>query len=228
MGVSLAYRVTKREDGKGAAMEIGQRIKTHRAEAHMSQDDLAARVYVSRQTISSWENDKTYPDVQSLLLLSEIFDVTVDSLIKGDVEIMTKTIDSDVRTMKRLACVMLGFMVLMLLALIWCGVQLGIWGWSLTQTLPTALLAVVLWGIAFFAAAWVDRIKKNHDLVTYQEILSYWNGEPVDRDNERSRRERLIPTWMKAIRTIGWTLIAAAVGAFIGYGGMALADYLLG
>lgn len=209
-------------------MEIGKRIKSHRAEARMSQDDLAARVYVSRQTISSWENDKTYPDVQSLLLLSEIFDVTVDSLIKGDVEIMTKTIDSDVRTMKRLACVMLGFMLLMVLALIWCGVQLAIWDWSFAQALPTALLASVLWGISFFAAVRVDRIKKSHDLMTYQEILSYWNGEPVDRDNERSRRERLIPTWMKAVRTAGMVLIAAAIGAFVGYGGMAFAEYLLG
>ncbi len=85
----------------------------------MSQDDLAARVYVSRQTISSWENDKTYPDVQSLILLSEIFGVTVDTLIKGDVETMTETIDTDVRTMKRLSYVMLGFLLLMLLAIVW-------------------------------------------------------------------------------------------------------------
>lgn len=62
-------------------MEIGNRIKSLRARAGMSQEDLAGRIYVSRQTISSWENDKTYPDVQSLLLLSEIFDVAVDSLI---------------------------------------------------------------------------------------------------------------------------------------------------
>lgn len=65
-----------------ATMEIGNRIREHRAVLAMSQDDLAARVYVSRQTISSWENGKTYPDVQSLLLLSEIFGATVDSLIR--------------------------------------------------------------------------------------------------------------------------------------------------
>ena len=86
-------------------MEIGRRIRELRTAHGMSQDDLAARVYVSRQTISSWENGKTYPDVQSLLLLSEIFGASVDSLIKGDVEAMNETIDRDIETMKRLSCV---------------------------------------------------------------------------------------------------------------------------
>lgn len=193
-------------------MEVGRRIREQRKREGMSQDDLAARVYVSRQTISSWENDKTYPDVQSLLLLSEIFDVTVDSLVKGDVETMTTTIDNDVRTLKRLGWVMLAFLVLMLAALAWATVQMSVWDWTALQTAPTVLLAIVLWGIAMTAAVWADRIKKSHDLVTYQEVVSFWNGEPVDRDTERGRRERLVPTWMKAIRTVGFVLLAAALG----------------
>lgn len=52
----------------GLVMEIGSQIREDRARLSLSQDALAERVYVSRQTISSWENDKTYPDVQSLLL----------------------------------------------------------------------------------------------------------------------------------------------------------------
>lgn len=209
-------------------MEVGKRIKDLRAEAHMSQDDLAARVYVSRQTISSWENGKTYPDIQSLLLLSEIFDVTADSLIKGDVETMTKTIDSDVRTMKRLSYVMLGFLLLMVLAMVWVIVQTSAWDWPLEQTVPTFALAIVLWGIAMFAAVWVERIKKRHDLITYREILAYWNGEEVDRDTDLGRRERMLPRWMKVIRTVGLTLLCAAIGAFLGYGGAMLGEKLLG
>lgn len=193
-------------------MEVGRRIREQRKREGMSQDDLAARVYVSRQTISSWENDKTYPDVQSLLLLSEIFGVTVDSLVKGDVETMTTTIDNDVRTLKRLGWVMLAFLALMLAAIVWATVQMSVWDWTALQTAPTMLLAIVLWGIAMTAAVWADRIKKEHDLVTYQEIVSFWNGEPVDRDTERGRRERLVPTWMKALRTVGLVLLAAALG----------------
>lgn len=93
---------------------------------------------------------------------------------------------------------------------------------------PTVVLAVVLWGIAMFASVWVDRIKREHDLVTYQEILAFWNGEPVDRDTERGRRERLIPRWMKVIRIVGWMLFGMAVGFFIGYGVAWLTETLLG
>ncbi len=209
-------------------MEVGKRIRDERKGAGMSQDDLAARVYVSRQTISSWENDKTYPDVQSLILLSEIFGVTVDSLIKGDVETMTETIDTEVRTMKRLSYVMLGFLVLMLLAVVWICVQTFAWDWPIEQTVPTFVLALVLWGIAMFAACWIDRIKKRNDLISYHEILSFWNGEDIVRDTKKRRRERLIPRWLKIVRTVGKVLIAAAIGAFLGYGGAMLADMLLG
>lgn len=208
-------------------MEIGARIKEHRRTAGMSQDDLAARVYVSRQTISSWENSKTYPDFQSLLLLSEIFDATVDSLIKGDVETMNETIERDSTIMKRLSYVMLGFLLLMIACLVWICVQVFAWDWALEQTVPTFVLALVLWGIAMFAAAWLDRIKRNHDLITYHEILSFWNGEQVDRDTERGRRERLIPRWLKIIRAAGFMILALAIGAFLGYGGAYLANMLL-
>ena len=69
-------------------MKLGKQIKLHRQEAQLSQEELANRVYVSRQTISNWENDKSYPDVNSLVLLSEIFQTSLDNLIKGDVEVM--------------------------------------------------------------------------------------------------------------------------------------------
>lgn len=207
-------------------MEIGSRIRERRSALGISQDELASRVYVSRQTISSWENDKTYPDVQSLLLLSEIFGTSVDSLIKGDVDTMTKTIEKDALTFKRLGFVMLVFLLLMIAALVWLSAQLVVWDWPAEQTVPTVVLAVTLWGVAMFAATWAERIKKEHDLVTYHEILAFQMGEPIDRDTEKGRRERLIPRWMKVIRTIGLTLLAAAIGSFIGYNGAALMNAL--
>ena len=100
-------------------MELGSHIKARRAELGISQDELASRIYVSRQTISSWENDKTYPDVQSLLLLSQVFGTTIDELVRGDVDTMKETVEKDVQLLRRLGNVMLGFIVLMVLALVW-------------------------------------------------------------------------------------------------------------
>ena len=54
-------------------MELGNQIKKYRSELQLSQDQLAEHIYVSRQTISNWENEKSYPDVNSLVLLSEVF-----------------------------------------------------------------------------------------------------------------------------------------------------------
>ncbi|WP_417230067.1 helix-turn-helix transcriptional regulator [Thermophilibacter sp.] len=208
-------------------MELGSHIKARRAELGISQDELAGRIYVSRQTISSWENDKTYPDVQSLLLLSQVFGTTIDELVRGDVDTMKETVEKDVQLLKRLSYAMTGFIALMVLAMIWWVAQMTVWDLSIVQTLPTAALALVLWGIALFAERWAKRIKREHDLVTYQEVLAFWNGEPVDRDTERGRRERLIPRWMKVVRIVGWALFGMAVGFFIGYGVAWLTETLI-
>lgn len=82
-------------------MEIDERIKTHRTQLNLSQEALAEKVYVTRQTISNWENNKSYPDINSLLRLGEVFDITMDQLLKGDLEIMKEKINStDIQKMK--------------------------------------------------------------------------------------------------------------------------------
>ena len=63
-------------------MELGTQIRKYRNERTLSQEALAEKVYVSRQTVSIWENGKSYPDVNSLVLLSEVFEISLDQLIK--------------------------------------------------------------------------------------------------------------------------------------------------
>ena len=130
--------------------------------------------------------------------------------------------------MKRLSIAILGFLLLMLACLIWLSVQMIAWDWTFAQTMPTALLALSMWGIAMFFAVWTERIKKDRDLITYREIKDFLAGRTVDRSTERGRRVRMIPGWMKIVRTVGLTLLAAAIGAFFGYGGAALVDHLMG
>ena len=80
-------------------MELGNQIKKYRSELQLSQDQLAEHIYVSRQTISNWENEKSYPDVNSLVLLSEVFKTSIDNLIKGDIENMKKSMNKKLRSL---------------------------------------------------------------------------------------------------------------------------------
>ena len=50
-------------------MELSGQIKKYRDQLGLSQEELAEKIFVTRQSISNWENDKTYPDLQSLLRL---------------------------------------------------------------------------------------------------------------------------------------------------------------
>lgn len=73
-------------------MELSSQIRKHRTAQNLSQEQLADMLYVSRQTISNWENQKSYPDIHSLLMMSTLFDVSVDQLIKGDLNVMKEII----------------------------------------------------------------------------------------------------------------------------------------
>jgi len=57
-------------------MDIGEKIKQIRKKEKLSQEYIAEAIHVSRQTISNWENSNTLPDITSLILLSDIFNVS--------------------------------------------------------------------------------------------------------------------------------------------------------
>ena len=94
------------EDEGADEMNLSKQIKRLREEARFSQEELSEKIYVSRQTISNWENERSYPDIHNLLLLSVLFDVTLDELVKGDVETMKNVIKKD--EMNRYSYIMLG------------------------------------------------------------------------------------------------------------------------
>ena len=64
-------------------MTLGERIYNLRTEKEMSQGDLADALEVSRQSISKWETNGSVPELDKLIKLSEIFDVSLDELITG-------------------------------------------------------------------------------------------------------------------------------------------------
>lgn len=64
-------------------MEFSKSLKNIRKKNNISQEGLAEKLGVSRQTVSSWENDKSYPDIASIVKISEIFNISLDELLKG-------------------------------------------------------------------------------------------------------------------------------------------------
>ena len=65
-------------------MELGKQLKTARTDASLSQEELAKKIGVSRQTISNWENCRSYPDIGSLIKLSDLYGISLDAMLKAD------------------------------------------------------------------------------------------------------------------------------------------------
>ena len=69
--------------------DIGSKIKAARIEKKLTQEQVAELLGVSRQTISNWENEKSYPDIISVIKMSECYDVSLDYLLKGEQKMKT-------------------------------------------------------------------------------------------------------------------------------------------
>ena len=67
-------------------MDIGTKIKEARMEAQLTQEQVADELGISRQTMSNWENNKTYPDIVSVIKMSDLYKVSLDYLLKGSGE----------------------------------------------------------------------------------------------------------------------------------------------
>ncbi|AYB37404.1 helix-turn-helix domain-containing protein [Brevibacillus laterosporus] len=76
-------------------MSLGQQLKKFRELKSLSQEDIAQKIGVTRQAVYKWENDKSYPDIDNLILLSELYNVTLDELIKGNESFKKKIIIAD-------------------------------------------------------------------------------------------------------------------------------------
>lgn len=107
-------------------MDIGGKIRDGRVQAELTQEQAAEKLGVSRQTVSNWENGKTYPDIISVIKMSDLYGVSLDRLLKGEeaapvsayAEYLAERTDT-VRSREKLSLVILS------------AVYLGIWGFSL-------------------------------------------------------------------------------------------------
>ena len=184
-------------------MEIGKRIKELRTSRGWNQEVFAEKTYVSRQTVSSWENNKSYPDIKSLLLMSELFEVSLDDLIKGDVVEMKKEISNEsIREFNKWSNILaVGFLIGILIPyplfrfFRW-------WG----------ILVFLLFWIALLAVAFkVEALKKENDIQTYKEIVAFTEGKALGKDEKIAEKAKR--PYQKVLLAIGSG--ALALGVFI-------------
>lgn len=207
-------------------MEIGSRLKGHREQLGISQEELAARIFVTRQTISNWETDRTYPDLHSLLLLSEQFGTSMDDLVKGDLVKMEERVEDGWKKMSRLAIAA------------WIMTGVGLVALAVGLVAPTAQSSIVpalseggvlgftvfllLWGGGMALLGRVERMKRENDLVTYRDILAYSRGEePPRRGAEFARAHPRLAVALK-------TVVGMVVGFAAAYAACHMVDALIG
>jgi len=71
-------------------MTVGNTLKYHRKKANLSQIEVARKLHVSRQSISSWENDHSYPSLDNLIALSRIYQTSIEDLLKDNEQLRKK------------------------------------------------------------------------------------------------------------------------------------------
>ena len=106
--------------------DIGTKIKDARTAAQLTQEQVAEALGISRQTVSNWENDRTYPDILSVIKMSDLYAVSLDHLLKdrkeepmSDYTTFLEESTNVVRSKNRLAKIIL------------TAVYLGIWALGL-------------------------------------------------------------------------------------------------
>lgn len=139
-------------------MEIGQKLREARQRRGLTQEELAERLRLSRQTISNWENERSYPDIMSLIALSDLYGLSLDELVKEDrhmIDHLRESTDT-VRQRQKLSKLMLLAVYLAIWALCllsfwmtrWLGGFVDAMGYSLLVfylILPAATLVLSVW-----------------------------------------------------------------------------------
>lgn len=101
-------------------MDFGEQIKSIRQKEKLTQQQFAVKLNVSRQAVSNWENNKNLPDIGMLILISDVFQISLDYLIKGDNKMnnMTEKVIKDGSETRRakynMVCIIIGNFLLLI------------------------------------------------------------------------------------------------------------------
>ncbi|WP_242258773.1 helix-turn-helix domain-containing protein [Streptococcus thoraltensis] len=186
-------------------MEVGKNIKSYRQQFNLSQEDLAEKIYVTRQTISNWETEKSYPDVHSLVLLSHCFKVSLAQLIEGDLDKMKKIVKKEDIDLMDCYTKKMMWAILALLFTVFPAFYYLDW-WGMLVYLPLAAFGI-------YYAHKVEKIKDNYDLKTYRQILAFSQGKTLD--DLETRIEKAKYPYQKPLIVLGFILAFAVLASLL-------------
>ena len=162
-------------EGSDGCMDVGNQIRERRTRLGISQEELAQKLYVSRVTVSHWETGKTLPDVQSMLLLANLFGTTIDEMVRGDVDEMREMVEKNERRTRTFAVVLATVEVVVLTALAVTAVA----GREYLEPVLRLLLAVL--AVAFSLVMTAARHRRDpEDVKSAAELLGAATGEPAE------------------------------------------------
>ena len=92
-------------------MQLGQMIAKIRKEQGLTQEAFAEKFHVTRQTVSNWENEKSYPDLRTLVKISDMFHISLDVLLKGD-SVMVQNIDKKIKKTPLYKGIIIGLVII--------------------------------------------------------------------------------------------------------------------
>ncbi|MEC2391506.1 transcriptional regulator [Bacillus thuringiensis serovar shandongiensis] len=184
-------------------MNIGRQIQYFRKRDNMSQEKLAEKIHVSRQSISNWENERNYPDIHNLLMMGILFNVSLDDLVKGDVKIMKEELQKS--TFFKWSYIMLALMVIIPISTAPVFYFFSYYG----LIIPVGLTILLM-----FSLQQVENIKKEHNLKTYRQIVDFIEGKPVSEVKPNIKDKLLKIGLMLASALISYSLIYLGLSVF--------------
>lgn len=101
-------------------MKIGDKLKKARMDKNLTQEEVAEKIFVSRQSISNWENNRTYPDIGNVLALSDLYQISLDELLKGSdnfMEHLEESTDLVKSNKKLMALIVLALIAMIVMAI---------------------------------------------------------------------------------------------------------------
>ena len=131
-------------------MEIGKKLKSARLKAELTQESVADKIQVSRQTISNWENARSYPDIVSIVHLSNLYNISLDELLKEDRNMLEHLEESTnvVKSNKKLiAAITINIVLLLILILSYSVVPENIIFLTFVFVLAIMIFSILLYQI---------------------------------------------------------------------------------